>query len=378
MHHFARNIIVHVIGLFSLSIVLTACASQTTDEAPTVGADLTATPPDFVLETACLVTYVGTIDDDTFNEYAFTGLRAAANTYEFETVVYEPEEQGTHIQFFNQCLSESEDDADVLITISFPVLDDTVAFARAYPQKYFIAVDQDIDAVEDAPQNVVGLQFREDEAGYLVGALAALVAAQVNANTIAGIYGPAIPPVMRYRNGYEQGARSVNPDIEILGAYEDSFVDTSLGIAAADRYIEAGAAVIFGAGGSTGSAGIRHAAQQGVYVIGVDQDEYFTTFNGGTVEGSAFIISSALKRVDQGVRAMLSVLAEGDFESFPAGTNYLLDTALGGIGFAPAHEADLPEELYDQVSGVLQDLISGEVRTGVDPVSGELLTLENG
>src|SRR3712207_7800898 len=40
------------------------------------------------------------------------------------------------------------------------------------------------------------------------------------------------------------------------------------------------------------------AAQQGVYVIGVDQDEYGTTFQQGAAPGADKIVSSALKRVD--------------------------------------------------------------------------------
>ena len=49
--------------------------------------------------------------------------------------------------------------------------------------------------------------------------------------------------------------------------------------------------MIFGAGGKTGSGGVVEATSQGKWGIGVDQDEYFTTFNGGDAPGSEFLAS---------------------------------------------------------------------------------------
>ena len=82
------------------------------------------------------------------------------------------------------------------------------------------------------------------------------------------------------------------------------------------QFIGEGADVIFGAGGQTGSGGIVAAAQQDIYVIGVDQDEYVTTFGEGETPGAEYIISSAMKRVDQGVYDMVAALAEGDMDGF--------------------------------------------------------------
>ncbi|MDQ7034146.1 MAG: hypothetical protein Q9P01_04730 [Anaerolineae bacterium] len=135
--------------------------------------------------------------------------------------------------------------------------------------------------------------------------------------------------------------------------------------------------MIFGAGGPLGSAGILYAASQGTYVIGVDQDEYFTTFNQGAVDGSEYLISSALKRVDQGVLDTIGILAEGRYGSFPGSTNYLLDAARGGVGFADPHDAELSEDVLSQVSTVLQALVNDELETGVDPAAtGNLLDSE--
>jgi basic membrane lipoprotein Med (substrate-binding protein (PBP1-ABC) superfamily) len=187
------------------------------------------------------------------------------------------------------------------------------------------------------------------------------------------VYGIDIPPVVKFRNGYEQGAKYINPDINLLGVYIDSFTAPDRGAALAEQLIGEGADVIFGAGGPTGSGGIAFAAAQGVKVIGVDQDEYFTTFQSGETTGSEFLISSALKRVDIGVYDMIEALVEG--EGFP-GALYILSTTNGGITFAPAHDADVPEEVTAQIEELEAMLADGSLSTGVDPVTGDLLDME--
>jgi basic membrane lipoprotein Med (substrate-binding protein (PBP1-ABC) superfamily) len=218
----------------------------------------------------------------------------------------------------------------------------------------------------------VGIQFREDQAGFLVGAMAALM---TQSGTIAGVYGIDIPPVIKFRNGYEQGARYINPDINVLGVYIDSFTAPDRGAAAAEQFIGDGADIIFGAGGPTGSGAIAFAAtQEGVVgVIGVDQDEYFTTFGGGETPGAERLITSALKRVDNGVYQLLEIAAGTDATNWPGGSIYVLEVANDGIAFAPAHDAAVPQEVTDRVTEILEGIRSGEIETGVDPVSGALL-----
>lgn len=322
------------------------------------------------IESVCLVTDIGRVNDGTFNQYAFEGMVEVVEDYDLDSTYIETVSEADYQNNIATCLEEG---FEVLVTVGFLMQDATIEAARNNPDIYFIGIDQDVEGAGDAPDNVVGIQFREDQSGFLVGALAALVAEEVGADTIGGVYGVDVPAVVRFRNGYEQGARYINPDINLLGNYEDSFTDPAAGASTARQYIGEGAAVIFGAGGQTGSGAIAEAAKEGIYVIGVDQDEYFTTFGGGETEGAEFLISSAIKRVDQGVYEMVARLAEGEFDTFPGGTNLVFDAELAGIGFAPKHDADVPDEIYEQVEDILVGLIEGEIETGVDPISGELL-----
>lgn len=323
------------------------------------------------IETVCLITDAGQVDDGTFNQYAHDGAVEATEEYALEYSFIETQARADYGNNIDTCLNEG---FDVIITVGFLIADITAEKAAENPDTYFIGVDQ---FVTEGPENYVGIQFREDQAGFLVGVMAALVAEMEESDTIAGVYGVEIPPVVKYRNGYEQGARYVNPDLNLLGVYIDDFEAPDRGASAAEQFIGDGASVIFGAGGPTGSGGILAAAQQGIWVIGVDQDEYFTTFAEGETPGVEYLISSALKRVDSGVYDLLAMLAEENYEDWPGGEVYILDLENGGIGFAEKHDADIPDEIYEQVSDVLQLLIDDEIDMGIDPITGALLTEED-
>jgi basic membrane lipoprotein Med (substrate-binding protein (PBP1-ABC) superfamily) len=310
------------------------------------------------------------VNDGTFNQFAHEGAVEAVEDYDLEYDFIETESETDYAANIQTCVDEG---FDVVVTVGFLIQDATNTAAVANPDVYFIGIDQ---FLADGPTNFAGVQFREDQSGFLAGVLAALVANENEEDVIAGVYGIDVPAVKRFRNGFEQGALYINPDWEIgtniLGAYSDSFIDQAQGISLAQQFIGEGAFVIFGAGGPLGSAAIAEAASQGIYVIGVDQDEYLTTFAEGEVEGAEYIISSAQKRVDQGVYDMIAALADGDMDVFPGGNNYLLDAELNGVGLAPAHDSDVDEAIYEEVDAVLELLIEGEVETGVDPVSGDL------
>ena len=326
------------------------------------------------IESVCLVTDLGRVNDGTFNQFAHEGAVEATEDYDLDYDFIETESEADYEANIQTCVDEG---FDVVVTVGFLIQDATMAAAEANPDVYFVGVDQ---FLAEGPENMVGVQFREDQSGFMAGVLAALVANENEEDVIAGVYGIDVPAVKRFRNGYEQGALYINPDWEIgtniLGAYADSFIDQAQGISLAEQFIGEGAFVIFGAGGPLGSAAIAEAASQGIYVIGVDQDEFVTTFSNGEVEGAEFIISSAQKRVDQGVYDMIAALAEGDMETFAAGSNYLLDAAGGGVGLADAHDSDISEEIWEEVDAIFEMLVAGDIETGVDPVSGDLADME--
>lgn len=320
-----------------------------------------------LIDSVCLVTDLGRVNDGTFNQFAYEGMLEAVEAADIDSDFIETVSERDYASNIDDCVEEGY---GAIVTVGFLIADATLAAAEANPDVYFIGVDQ---FVMDGPENYVGIQFREDQSAFLVGALAALTTED---NIVGGVFGVDIPPVIRFRLGYEQGiefmAQMLGEEIEILGVYIDSFVAPDRGASAASQFIGEGVDVLFGGGGPTGSGAILEAAQQDVWVIGVDQDEYFTTFGEGETPGADKIISSGVKRVDVGVRDMILALAEGRAEDFPGGNNYVLDVANGGMTYSGANEADIPEAYYEVVDQIQQALSDGDLETGVNPVTAEI------
>ncbi|MCP4687199.1 MAG: BMP family ABC transporter substrate-binding protein [Desulfobacterales bacterium] len=298
-----------------------------------------------------LVTDVGKIDDKTFNEFAFTGIKRAARDFDIQISFIETQQPTDYDKNIEQFVNEGY---DVVVTVGFMLGDATKRMAEKYPDKKFIIIDF---AYDPPVKNILGLVFAENESGFMAGALAGLMTKE---NTIGIVAGMEIPPVIKFRKGYEAGAKYVNPKCEVLGVYIDSFIDPARGKTAALSQMEEGADVIFGAGGLTGSGGVQGAAAEGAWVIGVDQDEYYTTFKEGKVKASDKIISSAMKRVDNAVHQAIGLVVEGKFK----GGLKVFDITNDGIGLAPFHEAEdkIPASVKAKLEEIKKDLKAGKIK----------------
>ncbi len=298
-----------------------------------------------------LVTDVGKVDDKTFNQFAYEGMMRAANEFGLEATYVEtqqPTDYEKNIQTF------AEEGYDVIITVGYMLTDATYKMAGQYPKIKFAGVDQ---FYEKPLENTMGLTFSEDQAAFVAGALAAMMS---KTGVIGIVAGMEIPPVIKYRKGYENGAAYVNPNIKVLGIYIDSFTAPDRGKAAAEAQIADRADVIFGAGGPTGSGGVVAAMEKGAFAIGVDQDEYYTTMGGGP---APYLLTSAMKRVDNAVYAAIKDHVNGTFK----GGIYLGVAANEGIGYAPFHDADstVPQDVKTKLDEILKKLSDGSLQTGV-------------
>ena len=312
---------------------------------------------------AALVTDIGSVDDGTFNQYAYEGLQAAEECFGIETNFIETANEADYENNLSTILS---DEPDVVVTVGFLIADATKGVAEENPDVNFIGVDQ---FQEDYGDNYVGVLFREDQGGFLAGAMAGLL----TESGVVGVVGGRedVPPVVRLVNGFEQGAKYVaeqdGEEINVLKTYNQSFTDPAKGRSDAEQFMGEGADVIFGAGGPTGSGGVRAAAEAGNWGIGVDQDEYFTTFQGGEAPGADKLATSAIKRVDLGV---FENIAAAITDSFEPGV-FILDAANDGITYAPFHDAAIPSDAAARLEEIRAGLADGSIETGLDPVTGE-------
>jgi basic membrane protein A len=302
-----------------------------------------------------LVTDIAKINDRSFNESAWKGVQQAAK------------ELGATINYIESVDRKDHDkniavfgDAgyDVIVTVGFELHDATVKAAAVYPNTNFIGVDQ---AQTEVVKNVAGLIFPEDQAGFLVGALAAMMS---ETHKIGAVCGPdTIPAVWRFGEGYKAGATYADgirgTATEVLLVYHNdvdfnkAFVDPDWGAATAKTIIDQGAYVIFGCGGVTGNAAIIAAAQTGAYAIGVDTDQYLTL-----PEAAPRMLSSAVKLITPGVFDLIKFANQG---KFPGG-NYV-----GEVGYAPYHDVDseVPADVKAEMDKIYAGLLDGSIVTNI-------------
>ncbi len=303
-----------------------------------------------------LVTDVGRIDDGTFNQYAYEGMTRAVEELGLESTYIETKRQRDGQNNIEKLIANGY---NLIITIGAILGEVTEKVANQNPDVKFITVDY---APHPTKENIMAVVFAEDQAGYLAGALAGMI---TKTGKVGAVGGMEIPPVLKFCRGFERGAKHVNAEVEVLSTYIDSFTDPERGKAAARSFLHQDVDVIFGAGGQTGSGAIMGAAEQGAWVIGVDQDEWVTTFEKGQEPGANKLLSSATKRVDTAVYNALKRAASGEFK----GQTVTFDIKDDGVALADFHDADA--EITEVERGKLREITlalkEGELTTGILP-----------
>jgi len=330
-----------------LSLGLAACGDE--DDGDEQSASLN---PDWRL--GLVLNVGGSIDDGGFSQSAHLGATRAAEEYNLDYRYVSSIDENDYTNKLDLLI---EDDRNIIVTVGFEMLEVTNEYAQQYPDVYFVGVDF---TIENPPPNFIGLQFSEDEAAFIAGALAGMM---TDSGTVAVIGGVDLPPVKRLVTGFRHGAQYVNPDVEVLHTYIMTFGQSEKGVSAATEFLDQGADVIFNAGGPAGSAGIQYAAREGgVWVIGVDQDEWATNFREDADDGSKRVLTSAIKRMDNGVYQAVTSIIEGNFEP----GELRLDTASCGVGYAPFHQAadQIPDDTKAMLEAIWRALAAGTLDTG--------------
>lgn len=295
-------------------------------------------------------------NDKSFNEYTLKGAQRAAKAF-LVKVDYVVSQAATDYE--KNIETFASEGYDLIITVGFLMGDATAKKAVEHPNIKFAIIDVDYPAerYQTDLKNVTSLMFQEDEVGYLAGVLAGCM---TKTGVIGSVSGMEIPPVVRFVTGYQNGAKSVRPDIKTLNVYIPNFNDPATGKQAGQQQIAQGADVIFGVGGNTGNGGLLAAKEKGLMAIGVDVDQYFTY-----PEVKDALITSAAKNMDVATYNAIRDFTRGTLKPGVRMNNL----ANKGIGLAPYHdwEDKIPQECKDKVAQAQADLVAGKITTGYKP-----------
>src|SRR6266513_2413730 len=304
-----------------------------------------------------LVTDVGGLNDKSFNQAANTGRLQAEKDLGLQTQVIESKKQEDYVP---NLTTFAQQNYDLVIAVGFLMQNAAWTVAKQFPNVKFAIIDgapaNAAGNTENLP-NVANLFFKEQEAGYLVGVIAATMAknkvGKATHNTLCSMGGIPIPPVDHYIAGYQDAITTIDPSATILNGYSNDFVDQQKGKEVGLNHISKNCDILFQVAGGSGLGYIAAAKEKGVYAIGVDVDQIDVA--PGTV------ITSAIKRVDKAVYDTSKAVKDG---SFKAGDNSFNATN-DGIGFGKLDPV-VPADAKAAADKALADIKSGAIKPKTD------------
>lgn len=320
---------------------------------------------DAAVESPCkirvgIVFDIGGKNDRSFNAAAWEGVVRADRDLDICLHDVEP---GNPTSIEPSMRAFAEKGFDLIIGVGFaqgPIL---ASVAKDYPEIKFAIVDGVIleEDGKTPKKNVASLIFREHEGSYLVGMIAA---AKSSSGILGFIGGMDIPLIHKFETGFEEGARSVNPNVRVIDNYvgvtDSAWNNPGKGKELALSQIDQGADVIFTAAGNSGLGAFDAVEQFGKdpeglakrYVIGVDSNQ------NGVKPG--FVLTSMVKRVDNAVYDVVREVYEGRF----AGGFHVFGLDKDGVGYAMDgfNKALIPQSVIDRVEASKAKIVSGEIK----------------
>ena len=288
-----------------------AAEAPAATEAPAAPAETEA--PAGEITKVALVTDVGTIDDESFNQACWQGVEAWCTANGIEYTYYQPTEDSTdaRVQSVAQAIAEG---ADTIVMPGYLFGATLTMVMEEFPDTHFIAVDVaagdltlDYSTYYDPAANTACLTFSEEQAGYLAG----YAAVKDGYTKLGFLGGMAVPAVIRYGFGFVQGADAaaveLGKDIEINYTYGGQFFGDANITAKMEGWYAAGTEVVFACGGGIYTSAVEAAKLHNAKVIGVDVDQSYI---------DECIITSAMKQLQNVTETVLEALNSGDWATY--------------------------------------------------------------
>ncbi|GAA0332293.1 guanosine ABC transporter substrate-binding protein NupN [Bacillus carboniphilus] len=309
--------------------------------------------------TVAMVTDVGGVDDKSFNQSAWTGLKefGSENGLEQGTSGYHYLQSKNDADYATNLNTLVREDFNLIYGIGYKLKDAITTVAGQRTDTNFAIVD---DVVE--LDNVASITFKEHQGSFLVGVVAGLT---TKTNKIGFVGGIDSELINKFEYGFRAGVQAVNPDATVDVTYAGAFDKPDQGKTIAATMYGSGVDVIYHASGATGNGVFTEAKDikkndpdREVWVIGVDMDQApegeLTLDSGETVNVT---LTSMVKRVDVAVKDLAEKAKNGEF---PGGEIIEYGIDENGIGIAPTQD-NLTEDILSAVEEWTGKIQSGEI-----------------
>ena len=300
-----------------------------------------------------LITDIGTIDDKSFTQGSWEGLKKYAEEKGITYKYYKPAGKDTDSKIDSIYLAISSG-AKLIVTPGYLFEPAIYKVQDTHPEINFVLLDgtpQDGTYTDfRIEKNVYAVLYAEEEAGFLAG-YGVVKEGYTNLGVMGGM---AEPSVIRFGYGFVQGAdyaakelgvKNIKIDYTYIGGYGPTpEVQTK-----ASSWFIKGVQVIFAPAGGAGNSVMSAAEQNKGYVVGVDVDQ--------SVE-SPTVITSAMKMIGESVYNAIDEFYKGNF---PGGNSVILDAKVHGIGL-PMETSKFKNFTKEDYNAIYQKLVDGSIK----------------
>ena len=286
--------------LLAIGMVLAfaACAKPAADDPGTV------VDPNAGTYEIALVTDVGNIDDESFNQGSWEGVKAFAEENGKTFNYYRPSEDSTEARV-ETIKTAIDKGAKVVVCPGYLFEEAIYELQGQFPEVQFLLIDGEPHtpdySVYNTDPNTHCILYKEEQAGYFAG----YAAVKDGYTKLGFLGGMSVPAVIRYGYGFVQGANDAakelgnTADIEIKYWYSGVFLPSDDIKTKMSGWYTEGTEIVFACGGSIYTSAVAAATEAGTKVIGVDVDQAGV---------SDLIVTSAMKELKTSVILSLTDL----------------------------------------------------------------------
>jgi len=352
-----KTLSVLMTGLLILSLGLVGCSKK---EAPAAAGGEKAAEAD-VLKVVLILN--GTLGDKSFFDSADNGMKMIKAKYGDKVEVKTIEMSYDQTKWEPTLQDVSDEDWDIVICGTWQMVEMLQDIAPDYPEKSYVIFDSGVDYSLGNLDNVYSIGYKQNEASFIAGALAARMTtgqALSNDEKMVGFLGGMdIPVINDFLVGYIEGAQYIDPATKVAISYIGSFDDSAKGKEMALAQYNLGADIGYNVAGQAGLGQLDAAKDVSRYAIGVDSDQaaIFTESDPAKAE---LITTSVLKRVDNSLLRAIDLHMEG---KAPYGKMEVLGFSEECVGLAEneIYKKVVPEEIRQELVEIEEKIINGEI-----------------
>ncbi len=321
-----RKFLVYGSAAMGSSLLLKACASPASAPNATSPSAVPSTAAAAAKDFKTAIALPGPITDKAWNSAGYAGLEAIKKNLGVETGYQEKVKDADQAEV----LSDFARRGFKLVYAHGGQFDAAIKqVAPQFPNTFFVGVNGSATG-----SNIAALRIDHLQASYLCGMIGA---AMSKANKMAYLAGQEFSATQEELRGFQLGAKSIKPDIEVSSTFVGDWNDVAKAKEAVLALISTGADVVYQWLDNSAPTVLQTAAEKGVYTFGNTVEQFDIA--------PKSVLTSAIKRIDLAIALLAELALKGELK----GEVYNLGLDKPDILFLGKMNPAIPADIMDKV-----------------------------